>query len=44
MSRSRRKQEPVTALEIVCVLLVLLSIAGLVAWIITQAGGGHFVF
>jgi hypothetical protein len=38
--RSQRDQR-VGVLEIVCILLVLLAIAGLIAWIVTNAGGGH---
>ena len=31
-------------LEIVLVLLCIAAVVGLVAWIIANAGGGHFVF
>ena len=32
------------AFEVALVLLCLAAVGGLVAWIIANAGGGHFVF
>jgi hypothetical protein len=37
----RQRDQRIGVLEIVCVLLVLLAIAALIAWIVTNAGGGH---
>ena len=44
-SRRRRDgiHERVGAVEIVCIILAVAAIIGLVVWIITNAGGGHFV-
>ena len=42
-SSRRRRDQTITRFEMLCVLVVLLSIAGLIAWIITHAGGGHFL-
>jgi bacteriorhodopsin len=39
MSR-RRRPDHVSAFEIVCVLVVVLSLIALVAWIVGTAGGG----
>ena len=36
----RRRTDHVTALEIACVIVVVLSFVALVAWIVTSAGGG----
>ena len=38
-----RKSQHVTGFERVCVMVVLLAIAALIAWVITQAGGGHML-
>ena len=45
---SKRRVKPeaerrLGAFEVVLVLLCVAAIAGLVAWIIANAGGGHFV-
>ncbi len=37
------RERPVGALEILFILLVVAAIVGLIAWIIVNAGGGHFV-
>ncbi|HEV2812597.1 MAG TPA: hypothetical protein VGW10_05030 [Solirubrobacteraceae bacterium] len=42
--RRSRPGTRLSAMEIVCAVLVVAAIAGLVAWIIANAGGGHFVF
>jgi hypothetical protein len=39
--RRQRRDQHVGVLEIVCILLVLLAVAALIAWVVTQAGGGH---
>lgn len=43
---SRRRpqgRQRLGAVEIVCIVAVVLAIAGLVVWIMTQAGGGHML-
>lgn len=40
--RSYRGQR-LGAVEIICILLAVAAVIGLVAWIIANAGGGHFV-
>ncbi len=42
--RVRPEASRLGAFEAVLVLVCLAAIAGLVAWIIANAGGGHFVF
>ena len=39
--RRPRQGRPVDALAIICVLLVLLAVAALIAYVIVNAGGGH---
>jgi autotransporter translocation and assembly factor TamB len=41
--RRSRARRPVGALDIALVLVVVLAVAALVAWIVTQAGGGHLL-
>ena len=39
--RPQRRDPHVGPLEIVCILLVLLAVAAVIAWVVTNAGGGH---
>jgi hypothetical protein len=38
--RSRREQQRLGAVEIVCILVAVAAVIGLLVWVITQAGGG----
>ena len=38
--RRTREARPIGVAEIICILLVVAAVVALVAWIITQAGGG----
>ena len=39
--RGVREKRPVTIIDLVCVALVVIAIATLVGFVVTQAGGGH---
>jgi hypothetical protein len=40
----RRDRRPAGRFDVVLVVVVVLAIAALIAWIVTQAGGGHLMF
>ena len=43
---ARRRPDPekrLTAIDVVCIVLVIAALVALVAWVIANAGGGHFV-
>ena len=41
--RRSRPGQRLGAVEIVCVIVAIAAVIALVAWIIANAGGGHFV-
>ena len=43
-TRKRSERGRLNVADVVAIVLVVAAIAGLVAWIITQAGGGHLMF
>ena len=41
--KPRKRDDRIGPVEVICILVVLAAIAGLVAFIIVNAGGGHLL-